>query len=88
MGSVLGIAVAEVVLHRSQIRALVGEVVAAGMPEHMGPDPAQVGLFADKADYVVDGLARHELVAELIADRDQLWAEAAHLEKEGEPCQG
>jgi hypothetical protein len=34
---------------------------------------------------LVDGLARHELVAELIADRDQLWVEAAHLEKEGEP---
>ena len=36
MGRVLGIAVAQVVLHRPQIGALIGKVIAAGMPEHMG----------------------------------------------------
>jgi len=30
----------KVILHRPQIRAPIGEVIAAGVPEHVGPDPA------------------------------------------------
>ena len=56
MRCVLGISVAEVVLHRSQIRALVGEVVAAGMPEHMGPDASKLGLLTGHTHDVIDGL--------------------------------
>jgi hypothetical protein len=37
LGGVLGISVAEVVLHGAQVSALVGEVVAAGVPAPMGP---------------------------------------------------
>ena len=39
MGGVLGISVAEVFLHRPQISALIGQVVAAGVAEHVRPDP-------------------------------------------------
>jgi hypothetical protein len=55
MGRMLGIAVAEVILHRAQIRTLVGEVVAAGMPEHMRPDASKLGLLAGHTHDVVDG---------------------------------
>ena len=54
---VLGIAVAQVVLQSPQIGALVGEVVSAAVPEHMGPDPAELGFPTGKPDNVVDGLA-------------------------------
>ena len=57
MGCVLGVAVAEVVLHRSQIRAPVGEVVATGVSEHVGPDPSKLPLLAGHTHNVVDGLA-------------------------------
>ena len=57
MGCVLGIAVAEVVLHRSQIRALVGEVVATGVSEHVGPHPSKLRLIAGHTHDVVDSLA-------------------------------
>jgi hypothetical protein len=57
MGGVLRIAVAEVVLHGAEIRALVGEVVAAGVAEHVGPNPTELGLFAGEPDDVVDGPA-------------------------------
>ena len=43
---VLGISVTEVVLHAAQISALVGKVIAAGMAEHVGPDPAGLRLLA------------------------------------------
>jgi hypothetical protein len=56
MGCMLGISVPEIVLHRSQVGALV-EVVAAGMPEHMGPDSSKIGLLAGHTHDVVDGLA-------------------------------
>jgi hypothetical protein len=39
LGGVLGIAVAQIVLHGPQVRALVGKVIAAGVPEHVRPDP-------------------------------------------------
>jgi uncharacterized protein len=56
MGSVLRIAVAKVVLHGPQIRALIGKIIAAGMPDHMGPDASKLGLLASHAHDVVDGL--------------------------------
>ena len=40
MGRVLGVAVPEVVLDGAQVGALIGQVVAAGMAEHVRPDPA------------------------------------------------
>src|SRR5262245_42541736 len=54
---VLRISVSKVVLHRSQIGALVGKVVAAVVPKHVGPDSTELGLLASKPDDVVDGLA-------------------------------
>ena len=57
MGRVLGIAVAEVVLHGPEVRAPVGQVVAAGMAQHVRPDPAELRLLAGQAHDVADGLA-------------------------------
>jgi hypothetical protein len=37
MRRMLGIAVVEVVLHRTQIGALVGEIIAAAVAEHLRP---------------------------------------------------
>jgi len=42
MGCVLVISLPEVVLHGSQIGALVGEIIAAGMPQHVRPDAARL----------------------------------------------
>jgi len=51
MGRVLGISVAEVILHRPQISALIGQVVAAGVAEHVRPDaPERCGLASDPHD--------------------------------------
>ena len=47
---------AEVILHRSAIGALVGEVVATGKPEDMRPDTAEFRLLAGKRDDVVHGV--------------------------------
>jgi hypothetical protein len=61
MRRVLGISVAEVILHRSQISALIGQVVAAGMAQHVRPDaPELCGLASDPHD-IMDGLAGHRL---------------------------
>ena len=57
MRRVLGIAMAEIVLHRAQIHALVGQVIAAGVAQHVGPDTAELRLLAGQAQHVVDGLA-------------------------------
>ena len=57
MGGMLWIAMAQVVLHGAQIGALVGQVVATGMAEHMWRDPVELRLLAGKAHDVVDGLA-------------------------------
>ena len=57
MGGVLGIAVTQVVLHCAQVGALIGQVVAAGMAEHVRPDaPELCGLASDPHD-IIDGLA-------------------------------
>ena len=49
---VLGISVTEVVLHRAQVGALVGQVVAAGVAEHVRPDPPELcGLAQQPARY-------------------------------------
>ena len=42
MGRVLRISVTEIVLHGAQISALIGKVVAAGVPEHVGPDAPEL----------------------------------------------
>ena len=54
MGGVLGIAVAEVILHRAQIGR---KVIAAAVTQHVRPHPAELRLFAGKADDIIDGLA-------------------------------
>ena len=46
MGSMLGITVPEIVLHRAQIRAMVRKIIAAGMAQHMRPDAAELRLLA------------------------------------------
>ena len=57
MGCVLGIAVAQIVLHGPQVRALVGQIVAAGVAEHVRPDPPELrGLASDPHD-IIHGLA-------------------------------
>ena len=57
IGRVLGIAVTQVVLHCAQVGALIGQVVAAGMAEHVRPDaPELCGLASDPHD-IIDGLA-------------------------------
>ena len=57
MGCVLGIAVAEIVLYRSQVGTVIGEVVPAGMPKHVGPNPTELRLLASEPDDVIHGLA-------------------------------
>ena len=57
VGGMLGIAMAKVVLHGAQIGALVGEVVATGVAEHMWRDPGELRLLAGKTHDVVDGMA-------------------------------
>src|SRR5262245_38775151 len=56
---VAGISMAQVILHDPQIRGLVGQVIAAGVPEHMRIDVRQAGVVGDAGDQVVDCLARH-----------------------------
>ena len=57
MSGVLGISVTEVVLHRPQISALIGQVLAAGVAQHVRPDaPELCGLTSDPHD-VIDSLA-------------------------------
>ena len=46
IGRVLGISVAEVVLHGAQIGALVGQVVAAGVAQHVRPDAPELCSLA------------------------------------------
>src|SRR5262245_27589734 len=79
MGRVLGIAVAEVILHRAQIGALVGEIIAAGVPKHVRPHFAELGLLAGLLDDVVDCLAselcpalRDEQTGQPILSRGQI----------------
>jgi hypothetical protein len=42
--------VPEVVLHGSQIRALIGDVVAIGVSEHVGPGTAEFRLLASEPE--------------------------------------
>jgi hypothetical protein len=56
MGRLLRIAVAEVILHRSQIGALVGKIIAAGTPEHMGQTLPSLA-FSRPRHSVIDDLA-------------------------------
>jgi hypothetical protein len=54
---VLGIPVAEVIQHGPEIGALISQVVAAGVAQHVGPSPAKLCLLDGQAHDVVDGLA-------------------------------
>jgi hypothetical protein len=47
----------EVILHRPQISALIGQVVAAGVPEHVGPDAPELCGLASEPHDIIDGLA-------------------------------
>jgi hypothetical protein len=86
MGDMLGISVAEVVLHRPQISALVGEIIAAAVTQHVGPNPAQFCLLAGKADDVVYGLAgelclplRHEQPGQVVLAGGEVALNGAQL---------
>jgi hypothetical protein len=57
MGCVLGVAVSW------GVDALVSDVVAAGMPEHMRPHPAELRLLAGRADDIIHGLTGELRVA-------------------------
>ncbi|MFZ0851751.1 MAG: hypothetical protein WAO08_21405, partial [Hyphomicrobiaceae bacterium] len=57
VGRVLGVAVAEVILYRPQISALIGQVVAAGVAEHVRPDAFELCSLASDPHYMIDGLA-------------------------------
>jgi hypothetical protein len=63
MRRVLGVAVPEVVLHRTKIRTLIGQIVAARVPKDVGPDPSKPSFLPSQSHDVVDGLASHELAA-------------------------
>ncbi len=52
----LGVAVAEVVLDQPQIMALVGEGVAAGVPQRVRVDAWQAGALSGEAHEVADSL--------------------------------
>jgi len=60
----------EVILHLSKIRTLAGQGVAVGMPEHAGPDSAELGPFAGKPDDEVDSLSGYRLAA---LESDVVW---------------
>jgi len=47
---VLGISVPDLVLHDSQIGALVRQVVATGKAKHVRPDAAELRLFAGEPE--------------------------------------
>jgi hypothetical protein len=63
MYGVLGIAVAEVVLNKPEVMALVGQVVAAGVPERVRMDAGQAGTSGREAHEVAYGLAGERLAA-------------------------
>jgi hypothetical protein len=57
MGGVLGISVTEVILHRPQISALIGQVVVAGVAEHVRPHAPELCSLASDPHDIIDGLA-------------------------------
>ena len=57
----LGVAVAEVVLDQPQVVALVGEVVAAGVSEHVRVDARQASALRGEAYEIADGLPGERL---------------------------
>jgi hypothetical protein len=47
----------KIVLHSARVGALIGEIVATGVAQHVGPDaPELCGLSSDPHD-IVDGLS-------------------------------
>jgi hypothetical protein len=56
----MDILMSQIVLDQSRIESLVGQVVAAGMLEHMRPNlERQASALPDLLKQIVDGLARH-----------------------------
>ena len=51
------VSVTEVILHRAQVGALIGKVVAARMAQHVRPDAAELRLLASDPHDIIDGLA-------------------------------
>src|SRR3954464_6531925 len=62
MDGVLGVAMAQVVLDEAQIVALVGQIEAARVAQHMRMDGAEPRPLGGRADQVVHRLARERLV--------------------------
>ena len=54
---------AEVVLHGAQVGTPVGQVEAAGVPEHVGMHVLEAGALGCRPNQVVDGLPRQGLAA-------------------------
>src|SRR3954468_21681722 len=63
MDRVLGVAMAQVVLDEPQIAALVGQIEAARVAQHMRMDGAEPRPLGGRADQVVHRLARERLAA-------------------------
>lgn len=63
MCGVARVAVAEVILDQPQVVAAVGQREAAGVTQHVRPDPAEPGALADAAKQVVHGLAGQRMAA-------------------------
>ena len=86
MSGVLGISVTEVVLHGAQVGALVGKVVTAAVPEHVGPNAGELRLPASDPHDIIDALAgelclplRHEQPGQLVLPGGEVALDRAQL---------
>jgi hypothetical protein len=62
MSGVLGISVTQVVLHGAQVGALIGQVVAARMAQHVRPDATELRGLVSNPHGIVKSCARVQLV--------------------------
>jgi hypothetical protein len=58
-----GVAVAEIVLHRSEIGSLIGKKVAARVPQHVRMDTIDLCGLAGRLHHIVDSATRQWLTA-------------------------
>ena len=86
MSGVLWISVTEVVLHRAQIRTLIGRVVAARMAQHVRPDMPELCSLASDPHDIIDGLAgelclplRHEQPGQVVFPGGEVALDRAQL---------
>ncbi len=63
MDGVLGVAVAQIVLDKAQVMALVGKVVAAGVAKYVRVVAREAGALGGEAYEVADGLPCGRLAA-------------------------